>query len=62
MLTSLTSVQEEDITIPGRLSGKISIRIIRPANSTGSLPNATCRVTACDPAFQKRFEDKTGER
>ena len=30
--------QEEDITIPGGPSGKISIRIIRPANSTGKLP------------------------
>jgi acetyl esterase len=30
--------QEEDITIPGGPSGKISTRIIRPANSTGKLP------------------------
>jgi acetyl esterase len=30
--------QEEDITIPAGPSGKISIRIIRPANSTGRLP------------------------
>ncbi len=30
--------QEEDVTVPGGPSGKISIRIIRPANSTGRLP------------------------
>ena len=30
--------QEEDITIPGGPSGKISTRIIRPPNSTGKLP------------------------
>jgi hypothetical protein len=30
--------QEEDITVPGGPNGKISIRIIRPANSTGRLP------------------------
>ena len=30
--------QEEDITIPGGPCGKISIRIIRPANSTGGVP------------------------
>jgi acetyl esterase len=30
--------QEEDITIPGGPNGKVSARIIRPANSTGKLP------------------------
>ena len=30
--------QEEDITIPGGPNGKVSARIIRPANSTGRLP------------------------
>lgn len=30
--------QEEDVAIPGGPSGKISTRIIRPANSTGKLP------------------------